>query len=105
MPTLTKTPVTSVSATRRDDDERELFALAFALANLRAYAVVGERDFRDENDVRAAGDARVERNPTGITAHDLQDHHAIVALGRGVQPVERVGRTGHGGIEAERHQC
>ena len=57
---------------------------------------------RDEDDVRAAGDAGVERDPAGVAAHHLQDHDAVVALGGGVQAVDGVRGHGHRGVEAER---
>ena len=70
---------------------------------LRADAVVGERDLRDQDHVGAAGDSGVEGNPARVAAHDLQHHHAVVALGRGVQAVEGVGGAGHGRVEPEGH--
>ena len=36
----------------RNRDEREFFSLAFTFADLGANAVVGERDFRNQNDIR-----------------------------------------------------
>ncbi len=60
-----------------------------------------KRNFGNQNHIRAAGHAGVNRNPAGVTAHDFEHHHAVVAFGGGVQAVERVGRTGHGGIETE----
>ena len=38
----------------------------------------------------------------GVATHHLDDHHAVVALGRRVQPVDRIGRDLHRGVEAER---
>ena len=45
---------------------------------------------------------RVGRDPTGVPAHHLDDHHPVVTLGRRLQPVDRVGRDLHRGPEAER---
>ncbi len=55
----------------------------------------------DEDDVGAAGDAGVQRDPASVPAHDLDDQHPVVRLGRGVQPVDRLGGDGHRGVEAE----
>ena len=54
-----------------------------------------------EDDVGAAGHARVGGDPAGMAAHDLHDHDAVVGLRRGVQPVDRVGGDLHRGVEAE----
>ena len=42
------------------------------------------------------------RDPPRVAAHHLDDHHPVVALGGGVQPVDRVGRDLHRGVEPER---
>ena len=61
-----------------------------------------ERALGDEDRVGAAGHPRVDRDPAGVAAHDLDDDHAVVRLGRRVQAVDRVGRDLHRGVEAER---
>ena len=61
-----------------------------------------ERDLRDQDDVGAAGDARVERDPAGVAAHHLDDHDPVVRFGGGVQAIDRVGGEAHRGVEAER---
>ena len=38
----------------------------------------------------------------GVPAHHLDDHDAVVRLGRRVQPVDRLGRDRHRRVEAER---
>ena len=45
----------------------------------------------------------VEGDPARVPAHHLHDQDPVVALGGRVQPVDRVGRDLHGGVEAERH--
>ena len=57
--------------------------------------------FRDHRVVRAAGHAGVQRNPTHVAAHDLDDEDAVVRLGRGVQPVDGLGGHGHGSVKAK----
>ena len=57
----------------------------------------------DEDHVGAAGEPGVERDPAGVAAHHLDDHHPVVALGRGVEPVDGLGGDLHGGVEPEGH--
>src|SRR5438067_5364865 len=45
--------------------------------------VVIERDFRNQDNICAAGDSAVKRDPTGVAAHDFDNHHALVTRGRG----------------------
>ena len=56
----------------------------------------------DEDGVRAGGHAGVQGDPADVAAHDLGDHAALVRLAGGAQPVHRLGRDLHGGVEAER---
>ena len=45
----------------------------------------------DQGHVRAGRQARVQGDPAGVAAHDLDDEHAVVRLGGRVQAVDRVG--------------
>src|SRR2546430_1347201 len=85
----------------RDDKQRKLFPLLFPLADLCADAFVAKRNFRNQNDVTAAGDARVRSDPAGVTSHDFEHHHAVVAFSRRAQTVERVGGASDGGVKTE----
>ena len=60
-------------------------------------------DLRDEDDVRAAGDARVQRQPAYLVAHDLHDEDAPVGGGGGVDAVDGLGSHVHRALEAEGH--
>jgi hypothetical protein len=73
--------------------------------------VVG--NFRNENHIRPARDARAERKPAGAMPHDLRHDDAVMAVRRAVQPVngvrgdvERGGETkrgvGHGDVVVNR---
>ena len=84
------------------DNERGGGATGHAFFNVGGEAFVGKGHLGDEDDIRAAGEAAVERNPAGVAAHDLEHHDALVAGGGGVEAVERVGDALHGGVEAER---
>jgi hypothetical protein len=44
----------------------------------------------------------VERDPARVAAHDLDDQRPLVALGRGVEPVDRAHRDVHRRVEPER---
>ncbi len=44
----------------------------------------------------------VQRDPAGVAAHHLDDQRPVMALGRGVQPVDGLHRDVHRGVEAER---
>ena len=50
----------------------------------------------------AGGHARVERDPTGVASHHLDDEHPAVRRRGGEQPVDALGRDLDGGVEAER---
>jgi len=58
-------------------------------------------DLGDEDDVGGGADPRVEGDPAGVAPHHLDDHDALVALGGGVELVDRVGGGLDRGIEAE----
>ena len=49
----------------------------------------------------AAGEARVQRDPAGVAAHHLDDEHAVVRVGGGVEAVDRLGGDLDRGVEAE----
>ncbi len=56
---------------------------------------------RDQDDVGAARDSAHHRDPSGVAAHHLDDHHAVVRLGGRVQPVNRLRTDEDCGVEAE----
>lgn len=58
-------------------------------------------DLRQEDDVGAAGDARVQRDVAGVAAHHLENHDAMVAGRRGLKAVEGVDRDVDGGGKAD----
>src|SRR5699024_10418547 len=65
------------------------------------FDVVG--NLGQQQDVRAAGQTGVERQPAGLVAHDLDDHAAAVAGGGGVDAVDDVRGDVHSRMEAEGH--
>ena len=44
----------------------------------------------------------MQRDPPGVASHDLHDHHALVALGRGMDLVDRFSGRLDCGVESER---
>jgi hypothetical protein len=58
-------------------------------------------DLGDEGDVRGAGHTRAPGDPTGVAAHDLDDHDPLVAPGRGPHSIYGLGSDGYGGVVAE----
>src|SRR5437763_15506829 len=60
-----------------------------------------EWPLRNQDDVGTPGDAAVNSDPAGVTAHDLNDDHAIVGLGCGMHAINRLSGDGDRGIEAE----
>src|SRR5205085_10644068 len=71
-------------------DDREVASARVPPANEPAYLLDVERAFGDEDHIRAAGEPRVQRDPARVPAHYLHDHDPVVALGGGVQAVDRL---------------
>src|SRR5712691_1774381 len=72
------------------DYECAQMAGGFAFLNDISNFVVIKRDLRNQNDVRAAGDAAMQRDPAGMATHYLDDHDALVTGRRGVQSIKRI---------------
>ena len=89
---------TAPSATTTIENERPA---RVAAGDQPAHLVDVEGALGDEDHVRAAGQAGVQRDPARVAAHDLQQHHPVVALGRGVQAVDGLGGHLQGGVEPE----
>ena len=62
------------------DDDREVLPSLVSLDELLARALDGDRLLGDENHVRATRNPAHDRNPARVSAHDLDDHHAVVRL-------------------------
>ena len=83
------------------DDDAEARAEFLALLQAFGDDVQIERNLRNQNHVRAAGHAGIERDPPGIAAHHFDDHHAVVRLRRAVKPIDGIGRKIDGRVEPE----
>ena len=88
--------------TLRRDHDAETRAQPLARQDQLRQGFETVRDFGDHDDVGAAGDAGVQRNPSRVTAHDLHDHDSMVGFRAGVQPVDGVGREADSAVEPER---
>ena len=84
-----------------DDDDREVLAAVVPALDLLAGVLDRDRVLGDQDHVGAAGDAADDRDPARVPAHHLEHHHAVVRLGGGVQPVDRLGADVDRGVEAE----
>src|SRR5262249_45203808 len=63
------------------------------------------RNFGYKNDVRAAGNARLDGNPARMAPHNLDDDNAPMALCRRVQFVERIAGGVDVGVECDCVNC
>ena len=82
-------------------DDGEGLAVFGAAAHSVSHNVDVIRNFRQEDDVRAAGDAGIQRQPARLVAHELDDHAAAMARGGRMDAVDHLGRDVHSGMEAE----
>ena len=60
-------------------------------------------NFGNQNHISAARHAGHKGDPTGLAAHQLQHHHAMMALRGRMQAVGGFGGGCHGGVEAKGH--
>ena len=84
-----------------DNHEAEHLAGLVALDQVLADLGDGGRHFGNDDEVGAAGQSANQSHPARLAAHRLNDHHALVSGGRGVQVVEGVHDTRDGRVEAD----
>src|SRR6185369_3533311 len=84
-----------------DYDNAEVAAARVPQADSFRHLVNVERNFRNKDYIRAAGDAAVHCDPAGIAAHDFDHHHPIVGLSCGVDPVDGLGGNINRSIETK----
>ena len=85
------------------DDDREVSAAGVPLANVIGDLLDRHRHLGRQDHVGASRDPRGGCDPACASAHDLDDHDAVVGLGGGVQPVDRFRADMHGGVESDRN--
>ena len=86
-----------------DDDDRREAALLVAVHDALAHLVDVEGLLGHQRDRGAAGEAGPDRDVPDVATHHLDDEDAVVALRRGVEPVDGVGADLDRRLEAERH--
>ena len=77
-----------------------------AAAPLALAATRGDRrhrvaDLGQQDHIGRAGQPGLQRDPAGVAAHGLKNHHPAVALAGDFQPAQRVSDGGHRGVEAK----
>src|SRR5258708_14846494 len=61
-----------------DDDDAEQLALASPAVEVSDHLGKGYLELGDDDQVGAARNAALQRHPSGVSAHHLNDHHAVV---------------------------
>ena len=88
------------SAFRHSNDGESLLALGAGFHHLGHFLdVIG--NFGQQDHVRTAGNAGIQRQPASLVAHDLDHHAAAVAGGGGMNAVDDLSGDIHSGMEAE----
>ncbi len=85
----------------RHHDDGVLLAPPLALADGLRHLLEVVGNLGDEDGVGVGGDAGIERDPAGVAAHHLHDHHPAMRGRGGVQPVDALRGKGNRGVEAE----
>jgi hypothetical protein len=83
-------------------DDRESGPVATAGVDELADRVPLEGQLRDQDHIGSARDAGGGGDPAGVSPHDLADHHPVMALGRRVELVDRLGGGRDRGEEPDR---
>src|SRR5207253_11444380 len=78
-----------------------MFAKSFPFGHILADSFDGERNLRNQDDVRSARNTGFQPNPARVASHDLNYHDAMVRLRRGVNLVHRFSCGMQRGIESK----
>jgi hypothetical protein len=84
-----------------DDDDAEMLSAEFTGANGVTNSLKFKGDFGDEDDVSTASNPGMERDPTGVAAHELNEHDAMMAFGGGVEAIDGFGGDDESGVKTE----
>ena len=83
------------------NDDAKAFAGSLTRFYLFDYRVQLIGNLRQQDNIRAACNAAVQRNPACIASHNLQHHNAVMRFRRRMQPVESLRRHRHRRVKAE----
>src|SRR6266849_125265 len=86
----------------RHDYDRKRSSLFLALTEQVTNSRYSEGTLRNQNDVCAAGDSAVRGNPSRMTAHHFDYHHAVMGLSGGMQPVHGISDNRNRRVETKR---
>src|SRR5580700_3793255 len=89
--------------TLRYHNNSKTLSEGFAKGYVVTDSLNGEWNLRDQDDVGASGDPRLQRDPACVPSHDLDHHDAMVRLGRSVDFVDSVGCGHERSVETECH--
>jgi len=89
------------ASTFGDHDDGELRSVQFAVANGLGHRLQLVGDLGDQDRVGTACHTRVERDPTRVAAHHLDDDDPPVRRGRGEQPIDALRSEADRGVETE----
>jgi len=86
-------PVSQATIECRDPQASRAW-MAFATASM-SNGISGEQR------VGTRGHSRMQRDPAGVAVHNFDDHHPVLAVCRGVQPVDALGGEADRSVEPE----
>ena len=87
----------------RHRQDGEAAAAVVALLDLFGQLIHVVGDLGDQDDIRAASNARVQRQPAHLMAHDLHNEDPAMGGGGGVDAVDGLGGHVHRALETEGH--
>ncbi len=92
---------TSGASSLGHNDDAEALTLSASLLDELAHPIDIEGYLRNEDDVTPSGNASMERNPSRISPHNLDDHNPVVGLGSGVEAVDGLGHHVYSRIKSK----
>ena len=90
-------------AFRSDNHSSEVTGRFTRIDHARDLVVI-ERDFGNQNDIGATGDAALQRDPPRVASHYFDDNDPPMAGRRSVQSIQRIHHDINGRIETERNR-
>ena len=85
-----------------NDNEAEALAAKFTGTHRVTNGFEFEGEFGDQDDVRSPTNAGMKRDPSGVAAHDFDEHNAMMTFRGGVKTVDGLSSDDQRGVEAKR---